>query len=83
MVVVVNTTLNFNPQYLITGVNKIEDLLFFTDNYNAPRSINVNRNYAIPSGAPLIDAGVHTAQALLEESLLVIKNHLQKLQLYS
>jgi hypothetical protein len=69
----VDTTLNFDPQYLITGVNKIEDLLFFTDNYNAPRSINVNRNYAIPSGAPLIDAGSTTGQALLEESLLVIK----------
>lgn len=69
----VNTTLNFNPQYLITGVNKIEDLLFFTDNYNAPRSINVNRNYAIPSGAPLIDAGGIPAALLLEESLLVIK----------
>ena len=69
----VNTTLNFNPQYLITGVNKIEELLFFTDNYNAPRSINVNRNYAIPSGAPLIDAGSATAALLLEESLLVIK----------
>ena len=69
----VDTTLNFNPQYLITGVNKIEDLLFFTDNYNAPRSININRNYAIPSGAPLIDAGSTTGQALLEESLLVIK----------
>jgi hypothetical protein len=69
----VNTTLNFNPQYLITGVNKIEDLLFFTDNYNAPRSINVNRNYAIPSGAPLIDAGSPAAALLLEESLLVIK----------
>ena len=68
-----DTTLNFNPQYLITGVNKIEELLFFTDNYNAPRSININRNYAIPSGAPLIDAGGLTGQALLEESLLVIK----------
>lgn len=69
----VDTTLNFDPQYLITGVNKIEDLLFFTDNYNAPRSINVTRNYAIPSGAPLIDAGGLIGQALLEESLLVIK----------
>ena len=69
----IDTTLNFNPQYLITGVNKIEDLLFFTDNYNAPRSINVNRNYAIPSGSPFIDAGSTTGQALLEESLLVIK----------
>jgi len=67
----VDTTLNFNPQYLITGVNKIEDLLFFTDNYNAPRSININRNYAIPVG--FIDAGSPTAALLLEESLLVIK----------
>lgn len=69
----VDTTLNFDPQYLITGVNKIEDLLFFTDNYNAPRSINVTRSYAIPSGSPLYDAGGFAGQALLEESLLVIK----------
>ena len=69
----VDTTLNFNPQYLITGVNKIQELLFFTDNYNAPRSININRSYAIPSGSPLIDAGSVPAQLLLEESLLVIK----------
>ena len=69
----VDTTLNFNPQYLITGVNKIENLLFFTDNYNAPRLINVTRNYTIPSGSPLYDAGGFAGQALLEESLLVIK----------
>ena len=41
----VNTTLNFNSQYLITGVNKIDDLLFFTDNYNQPRVINVTTDY--------------------------------------
>lgn len=69
----INTTLNFNPKYLITGVNKIENLLFFTDNYNAPRVINVNRNYAVPSGVPLTDAGGISAALLLEESLLVIK----------
>ena len=39
------TKLNFNPTYLITGVSKIEDLLFFTDNYNPPRVINVTRDY--------------------------------------
>ena len=27
----INTTLNFNPQFLITGTNKVGDLLFFTD----------------------------------------------------
>ena len=38
-----NTTLNFSPYHLITGVNLIDDLLFFTDNINPPRYININR----------------------------------------
>ena len=37
--------LNFDPTFLITGVNKIENLLFFTDDLNPPRRINVNENY--------------------------------------
>jgi hypothetical protein len=61
----VNTTLNFNPQYLITGVDIIEDLLFFTDDYNQPRFINILKGYALPTG------GVD--DSLLEESILVIK----------
>ena len=44
-----NTTLNFSGTHLITGVNKINDLLFFTDDLNPPRYINVTRNYALPS----------------------------------
>ena len=40
-----NTTLNFNSKYLITGVNKVEELLYFTDNYTAPKQINVTKNY--------------------------------------
>lgn len=49
------TVLNFNPTYLITGVSLIEDLLFFTDDFNPPRKINVTRNYSEPSGVPLAD----------------------------
>jgi hypothetical protein len=45
----VNTTLNFNPEYVITGINKIDDLLFWTDDYNPPRFINVKENYPNPS----------------------------------
>ena len=45
----VNTTLNFNPSFLITGVNKIDNLLLFTDNVNPPRVININRNYQNPA----------------------------------
>ena len=59
-----NTTLNFNPKYLITGVDKIENLLYFTDNYTAPKQINVSKNYTNPV------SGVDTFSL---ESLLVIK----------
>ena len=60
----VNTVLNFNPSYLITGVNILNDLLFFTDDYNAPRFINTNRNYTNP---------VSNIDQFTAESLLVIK----------
>ena len=58
------TTLNFNPSYLITGVNIIEDLLFFTDDYNPPRVINIKKNYANPVG---------NIDQFSGESILVIK----------
>ena len=35
--------LNFSKTHTITGVNLIEDLLFFTDNFNQPRKINVKK----------------------------------------
>jgi hypothetical protein len=60
----INTTLNFNEKYLITGVDLIENLLFFTDDYNAPRFINIKRNY--PN--PILDVDQFSA-----ESLLVVK----------
>jgi len=44
----VNTALNFDPLYRVNGVNLIDDLLFFTDNYNPPRRININRLYNEP-----------------------------------
>tara|TARA_R110000787_G_scaffold167289_1_gene280270 strand:+ start:4077 stop:9191 length:5115 start_codon:yes stop_codon:yes gene_type:complete len=34
--------LNFSTTHVINGVNLIEELLFFTDNRNQPRKINVN-----------------------------------------
>lgn len=59
-----NTTLNFSETYLITGVNMIEDLLFFTDNLNPPRKINVKKNYANP---------LSVFDGFTEEEILVIK----------
>jgi hypothetical protein len=60
----VNTTLNFNPDYLITGVDMVEDLIFFTDDFNPPREININKNY----GNPILNIDQFS-----EESILVIK----------
>jgi len=57
----VNTTLNFNPQYLITAVDLVDDLLFFTDNINPPRFINVAQNY--PN--PLYDIDQTTAEEFM------------------
>jgi hypothetical protein len=60
-----NTTLNFNPSYLITGVDILDNkLLFFTDDYNAPRCINVQRSYPNP---------IANIDQVSAESLLVIK----------
>ena len=60
----VNTTLNFDSKFLITAINKIEELFYFTDNHTAPKQINVNRNYPNPV------AGI---DGFSLESILVIK----------
>ena len=63
----VDTTLNFNPSYLITGVNLINDLLFWTDDYNAPRFINIRpigNRYPNP---------IANVDVLNPEAILVIK----------
>ncbi len=58
------SVLNFNPSYLITGVDLIDDLLFFTDDFNPPRKINVNFDY------PSTDA--NGVDQIVEEDLSVI-----------
>ena len=61
----VNTTLNFSFNYLITGVSLIDDLLFFTDDYNPPRRINVTRTYGEPTSSDV--------DTVIADELLVIK----------
>jgi len=46
--VVSTTVLNFSSQNLVNGINLVDDLLFFTDNFNQPRKINVTRAYPAP-----------------------------------
>lgn len=60
----INTVLNFSKTYLITGVDLIDDLLFFTDDLNQPRRINVTKNYADP---------VANVDAFLPDDILVVK----------
>jgi len=45
----VNTTLNFSENHLINGVDLVDDLLFFTDNFNPPRRINIKKSYPQPT----------------------------------
>jgi hypothetical protein len=60
----VNTTLNFNSTYLITGVSLIENLIFFTDDYNAPRFINI-RPATVRYPNPIANIDQVKAEALL------------------
>jgi hypothetical protein len=62
----VNTALNFSKTYLITGINLIDNLLFFTDDLNQPRRINVNKNYGNPTSG--VDTDMFSA-----EDILVVK----------
>ena len=50
-VLVTGFFLNFNKSFRITGVNLVENLLFWTDNLNQPRKINVD--LANPSDPPV------------------------------
>ena len=56
-VLVIHNTLNFHVDFPITGVNLVDTLLFFTDDRNPPRKINVDtaRN---EEGHYNLDAGV-------------------------
>ena len=72
----INTTLNFNPEYVITGVNKIDDLLSWTDDYNPPRMINVKENIPNPSPGNIdyyIPSLLASFPKILKERLQVIK----------
>lgn len=72
----VNTTLNFNPEYVITGVNKIDDLLSWTDDYNPPRMINVKDNFPNPSPTS-VDYYVALPPAPLAPHPEILKERLQ------
>ena len=55
--------LNFNHNRLITGINIIDDMLFWTDNFTEPKKINIPRSRLGTD----IDGNIHTK--LVNESL--------------
>ena len=51
-VLVTGGFLNFNQSFPITGVNLVENLLFWTDNNNQPRKINITLANPTNAGVP-------------------------------
>ena len=50
--------LNFSPDRLITGINIIDGMLFFTDNKNEPKKINIEKfkgNLVDPQSGEIIE----------------------------
>jgi hypothetical protein len=60
VLLVTGNFLNFNQSFPITGVNLVQDLLFWTDNLNQPRKINIT--LANPSVPPLANPIHYTSE---------------------
>ena len=67
--------LGFNPNYLITGVNILEGLLYWTDDLNEPKVINIATFKAGSSQGANTDLSVHTqvyGRNFIEKDVTVI-----------
>ena len=72
---VVSTQLNLHQSYPITGINIVDDLLFWTDNRNYPRKINVvtaRNNTSYYTTANDIDNLISVAKFAPYESLTLV-----------
>lgn len=70
-----NSVLNFSTDYLITGINIIDGLLFFTDDNSEPKKINIDK-FKTASNATGFSA--HTqiyGRDFIEEDVVVIKKY--------
>ena len=65
------------PNDIITGINIIDDLLLWTDNYNEPRKININRSIQgttdINTHTKLVVNNIVTANDVEEKHITVVK----------
>jgi hypothetical protein len=65
--------LNFNQQYIVTGINYINGFLYWTDNYNQPRKINIARakSYLIDDARIVDDLNVILAPPLQAPTIVL------------
>lgn len=65
--------LNFSQDYIVTGINYINGFLYWTDNLNAPRKINIARakSYSIDDSRILDDISVILAPPLRSPSIVL------------
>jgi hypothetical protein len=69
-------TLKFDPRFLITGINIIDEMLFWTDNNSEPKKINIPRSIAGTIGSAatkLVKNGLITNIDVEEKHVTVIK----------
>lgn len=73
---IISTQLNLHQDYPITGINIVDDLLFWTDNRNYPRKINVvtaRNNTSYYTAAPDIDNLISVCKFAPYESLTIVE----------
>jgi len=70
------SVLKFDPEYTVTGINIIDDMIFWTDNNSEPKKINIPRSI---SGTPhfdhtqLVNTASGIGEPIKEEHVTVIK----------
>jgi hypothetical protein len=87
----VGDVLNFSRDRLITGINIIDDMLFWTDNFSEPKKINIPRSIQGTDDNGLVHSNfINTKTSLVvpmkEEHITVIKKqptHAPKIKLVS
>jgi hypothetical protein len=87
----VGDVLNFSRDRLITGINIIDDMLFWTDNFSEPKKINIPRSIQGTNDNGLVHSNfINTKTSLVvpmkEEHITVIKKqptHAPKIKLIS
>ena len=62
--------LNFNKNTIITGINILDDFIFWTDNNSEPKKINIPRSIAGTGGVEfLVGAGISTYASINTENV--------------